>query len=98
MNLYALPEDLANAILNYMADRPWREVNNLIVGMQNLRRVPTWDETMKFIQRQHEEAQAAIRPGMSDNKPVVGEAVEQPAPPASPPPAAPAASSEAQPS
>lgn len=34
--LYLIPESLANEILNYLADRPFRQVAGMVAGLQRI--------------------------------------------------------------
>lgn len=38
--LYMISEELANAILAYLTQRPWREVDALIVGLRQIEPLP----------------------------------------------------------
>lgn len=37
--MFVIPQDLAQAILDYLASRPYREVHELIVRLQRLERL-----------------------------------------------------------
>lgn len=40
MKLYAVSEQLANVILNYLATRPYREVSEMITALQQVKEIP----------------------------------------------------------
>ena len=42
--MFLIEEKLANEILNYMIKHPWIEVNNMVAGLQMLKRPETKNE------------------------------------------------------
>lgn len=51
MKQFIIQEPLAQAILNYLAERPYKEVFQLVMAMQVLKEVPNEDPAIKEVKK-----------------------------------------------